>query len=101
MACYNAHMQDQSDLAVLDKLFDPLSDCLTPEVARRLAALRVAPEVQSLLDELADKCNEGTLTAKERHDYESYVRAVNFIGVLQAKARALLAAQAAGDGNGN
>ena len=80
--------------AVLDQLFDPVSECLTPEVARRLVGLRASPAVQTRLDELAEKCSDGTLTVNERSAYESYLRAVNFIGVLQAKARALLASDA-------
>lgn len=88
-------MLNESNAAVLDKLFDPLGDCLTPEVARRLVGLRALPDVQARLDELADKCSDGTLSPAEHREYESYVRAVNFIGVLQAKARVLLAADAA------
>ena len=45
---------------------------------------------QRRLDELGDKSNEGTLTAAEREEYETYVRAIDFIGILQAKARAVL-----------
>lgn len=77
--------------AIVDKLFEPVGRCLTPDVARKIAALRATDEVQSRLDELADKSTEGTLTAAERQEYEIYVRAVNFIGVLQAQARKLLA----------
>ena len=36
--------------------------------------------------------DEGTLTAAERTEYEACVRAIDFIGVLQAKARAVMAA---------
>lgn len=85
-------MSTESNSAVLDQLFDPVSQCFTPDVARRIAALRAASNVQSRIDELADKNSEGTLTPDERHTYETYVRAVNFIGMLQAKARAVLAA---------
>ena len=84
-------MSDTSNTAVLDSLFDPVTQCFTPEVARRVASLRATPEAQARLDELADKCSEGTLTAEERGVYEAAVRAVNFIGLLQAKARAMLA----------
>lgn len=35
----------------------------------------------------------GTLTAAERTEYETCVRVIGFIGVLQAKARAVLAAE--------
>jgi len=36
----------------VDELFDPVSRCLTPEVARSIAGLRAAPDVQKKLDEL-------------------------------------------------
>ncbi len=76
---------------VLEELFDPVGECLTPEVASRLVALRAPPKVQARIDELADKCSDGTLAPEERAVYESYLRAINFIGVLQAKARRVLA----------
>lgn len=78
--------------AVLDELFDPVSQCLTPEVGRRIAGLRASPRVQQTLDELAEKSTEGTLTEAEQADYETYVRAINFIGLLQAKPRAVISA---------
>ena len=83
-------MSHQSS-AVLDELFEPVSRCLTPDVARRIAALRASPLVQETLDELAEKSTEGTLTEDERDKYETYVRAINFSGVLQAKARTVIA----------
>jgi hypothetical protein len=76
---------------VLDRIFDPIADVLTPESAQRLAAWRADEPTQRRLDELGDKCNEGELTAAEREEYEAYVRAIDFIGILQAKARAMLA----------
>lgn len=84
-------MAGDTSTVVLDKLLDPLAECLTAEVARRIAGLRAPPEVQARLDQLADKCTEGTLSPDERSLYEACVRAVNFIGVLQAKARAMIA----------
>lgn len=80
-------MSSTPPTAVLDQVFEPVSQCLTPEVARRIAALRAPAVVQQRLDELADKSSEGTLTAAERSEYETWVRAINFLGVLQAKAR--------------
>ena len=46
-------------------MLDPLSDCLDAEVARRIIALRIDPEIQARIDELADRCNEGLLTESE------------------------------------
>lgn len=52
--------------------------------------LRADPSVQARIDELADKCTEGTLSAVEQSEYETYMHAIDFIAVLQAQARSLL-----------
>jgi hypothetical protein len=87
----------ESDLQanVLDQILDPLSRCLTPEVARRVVELRANPSAQRRMDELADKCNEGQLSPDERAEYEVYVMAASLIAILQAKARQLLSGQTA------
>ena len=74
----------------LDRLLEPFGRSLTPDVAQELVELRAAPDVQDRIDELAEKCNEGTLTEEERSEYERYVQAIHLIGILQAKARAVL-----------
>jgi hypothetical protein len=79
------------DTPLLEKIVDPVSRILTPKVARALVDLRADPEVQASIDQLADKCNEGQLTPEEQAEYEAYVFAIDFIAILQAKARALLA----------
>ena len=85
-------MSSSSNSAVLDRVFEPVSQCLTPEVARRIAALRASADVQRAIDDLADESTEGTLSAEERTEYEAWVRAINVLGVLQAKARKVAAA---------
>ena len=74
----------------LDRLLEPVGRCLTPEVARKIVELRADPELQAHIDELADKSTEGRLSEEERAQYETIVRAIDFIAVLQAKARAAL-----------
>jgi hypothetical protein len=76
---------------VLDRLLDPLRDCLTPALARRLVKFRADAATQARVGELADKCNEGELTQAERREYAAYVRAIHLISVLQSKARLSLA----------
>jgi hypothetical protein len=76
---------------VLDRMLDPLRDCLTPALARRLVKFRADAATQARVDELATKCNEGELTPAERHEYKSYVDAINLITILQSKARMVLA----------
>ena len=78
------------DATVLDRLLDPFGRILTPTVARDLVGLRFDRKAQSRIDNLARKCNEGTLTDAERNEYETYVYAIDFIAILQAKARNLL-----------
>jgi hypothetical protein len=79
-----------STATLLDRIFDPFSETLTPESARRVADWRADDETQRLLDELGEKSNEGVLSATERKEYETYVHVIDFIGILQAKARAVL-----------
>ncbi|MHC1769124.1 MAG: hypothetical protein AB9869_33385 [Verrucomicrobiia bacterium] len=76
--------------SVFDRLLDPVARCFTPEVARRIAALRADPATQARLDELADRVAEGTLTPSERDEYAACVEAIDLIGLLQAKARVVL-----------
>jgi hypothetical protein len=78
------------DTPILDRLLDPLGRILTPEVAQRLVRLRFDQKAQAHIDRLARKCNEGKLTEAERNEYEIYVYAIDFIAILQAKARAFL-----------
>jgi hypothetical protein len=75
---------------VLSRLLDPVGCFLTPEVAQHLVALQVEPAVQARLEELADKCTGGQLSADERSENETYVQALDFMMVVQAQARSLL-----------
>lgn len=76
--------------SLLDRIFEPFGEILTPEAARRIANWRADDETQQLLDDLSNKCTEGQLTPVEREEYEAYVRAIDFIGILQAKARSVI-----------
>ena len=87
-------MSSEPNSAVLDRLFDLVEKCLSPEVTRPLVGVRAPLDVQEGLDELADKCSDGTPTVEERSEYETYVRTINFIGVLPSKARAVLTSEA-------
>jgi len=79
----------------LDRLLEPLTDILTPEVASSLVGLRADAELQAHIDELRRKANEGTLTAVEDAEYKDFVEAVDLISIIQAKARQFLAKQSA------
>ena len=79
---------------VLERFLDPVASLLTPEVAERLVRFRADADTQARLDELAEKANEGDLTDQERREYEAYISAIDFVTVLQAKARTVLERQA-------
>ena len=87
-------MSDSSSSSVLDRVLDPFTECLTPEVAERVVRLRADAGVQARVDDLADKANEGRLSDDERAEYDKYREAFHFITILQAKARTLLERQA-------
>jgi hypothetical protein len=88
---YNVGMSFKMSSPVLDRLLDPLSQCLTPESAKRLLKFRADRQLQALVDRLAEKCNEGTLTPEEQAEYASYVSFGTFVALLKSKARQLLA----------
>ena len=79
---------------ILDRLLEPVGRCLSAKAARELASLRADEEVQTRVSELAEKCNEGTLSADERAEYDACVMAANIVAILQAKAQARLARSA-------
>lgn len=77
----------------LDRLLEPLAASLSPEVAAKIANLRADDAMQSRIDYLAERSNEGLLTVDEREEYAGYLHAADVIAVLQAKARAQLRRQ--------
>lgn len=70
----------------LDGLLEPLSRCLDIESARRIADFQVDPPVQERIDTLAEDANEGSLSDRERDEYEAPIDAADFISILKLKA---------------
>ena len=89
-------MNPVNTASALDHLLDPLAECLTPESARRLLALKADARLQARVDELAEGCSAGRLTAQEQAEYGRYVSYGTFVAVLKSKARQLLG-QSAGE----
>ncbi|MGD0898246.1 MAG: hypothetical protein ABR915_10455 [Thermoguttaceae bacterium] len=77
----------------LERLLEPLAGCLSPDVAAKVADLRADDAMQGRIDYLAERSNEGLLTAEEREEYVGYLHAIDVIAVLQAKARSQLHGQ--------
>ncbi len=76
---------------VLDEIVEPVARKLNAEAARALLGIRASKSAARRMAVLARKCNEGELSAVERAEYETNVMASEFLALLQAKARALLA----------
>jgi hypothetical protein len=87
-------MKAKTPSPVLERLVDPISRCLTEESAKRLLKLRADRELQAQVDQLAEKCSAGTLTAAEQAEYASLVSFGTFIALLKSKARQRLAQSA-------
>jgi hypothetical protein len=85
-------MKKPKRLPVLDRLVTPLGECLTPESARKVLALKADPKLQAYMDKLASRHTEGRLTAEEEAEYGNYVSFATFVAILKSKARQLLAA---------
>jgi hypothetical protein len=85
-------MKSAKTAPVLDRLVDPLGECLTPESARRVLALKADSTLQARVDYLADRHNDGLLTPDEQAEYAKYVSYGTFVAILKSKARQLLAA---------
>jgi hypothetical protein len=78
----------------LERILEAVSSSLNDEAARKLIGLKADRMVQARVAKLAKKCNEGALTREEQREYEMYVMAGHFVGMLQAKAGILLARRA-------
>lgn len=70
----------------LDALLDPFSRCLDGESAQRVTEFRVDQTVQARIDFLAERANDGVLSAEEETEYEAFVNAADFISILKLKA---------------
>ena len=84
-------MKNAKSLPVLDRLVSPLGNCLTPESARRVLALKADRKLQAHVDDLATRHSEGRLSTAEEVEYGRYVSFSTFVAILKSKARQLLA----------
>jgi hypothetical protein len=84
-------MKTAQTTRVLEQLVGSLGDCLTPESARRLLAIKADPKLQARVDDMAERHSRGELTPEEQAEYGSYVSYCTFVAILKSKARQLLA----------
>ena len=73
--------------AAFDRAVAPVLGVLSREQALEIASFHADAKLQSRIEVLAQKANEGELTADEQAEYEGYAQANRFLAVLQAEAR--------------
>ena len=80
----------------LQKLLDPVLQCLDESSARRLAELKLPEHLQARVDFLADRADAGAITEDEASEYDALVRFTTLIDILRLKARGNATHRAAG-----
>lgn len=85
-------MSDGNVTSLLEGILGSLTECLDSESARRVAEFRIAPAIQTRVDQLADRANDGQLSDDERAEYEALINAADFVAILKLKAQRQLEA---------
>jgi hypothetical protein len=80
-------MVANTEAAIWERLIDPTDDDLSPEAARFLLRLDFRQMDHARMEELAQRSNDGTLTADEKVELQNYVRIGNVLALMQSKAR--------------
>lgn len=78
--------------AAFDRAIAPLVGVLSRDQAARITDFHADAALQSRIEELASKANEGELSESELAEYEGYAQANRFIAILQAKVQHLVEA---------
>ncbi len=77
----------ETEAAILSRLVDPETPSFSAEVARSILDIKFSQEDVDRMHELLDKANDGTITAAEQDESNSYERIGHLLGLLQSKAR--------------
>lgn len=82
------------DSDILTRVIAPDDGSLEKRIAEAVLAMGFKDSDKQRMDELARKAREGTLSANERDEAESYERVGHFVSLLKSKARRSLASAA-------
>lgn len=86
-------MAIEYDTTAVERLLTPLASTLNRAGLESLVRYRADHQTQSRIDELAEKCNAGTLTESEGREYDSLVETSRFLAILKAEAKRILDSQ--------
>jgi hypothetical protein len=76
--------------STFDQFLDPITGCLTPQVAQKIVDWRPTAELQAHIQDLGIKADSGTLTSDEELEYQQLIEDGDLIALLQTKARKIL-----------
>ncbi|MCC6421680.1 MAG: hypothetical protein IT429_25965 [Gemmataceae bacterium] len=76
-----------SEGAIWSRVLQPEQNGLSPDAARSILQLRFSDQDRARMNELAEKNQEGRLSADERKELESYVKVGDVLSLLHLKAR--------------
>jgi hypothetical protein len=79
------------EIPVLERMLEPITRSLNADAAKKLVRLKADAKVQARVAKLARRCNEGQLTPEEAAEYDTYIAFADFIAIMQAQARLMLA----------
>jgi hypothetical protein len=73
--------------SLADTMLDRAAECFDAPTLKALARLRLSPKLVQRVERLAEKANEGELTARERTEYQAYIHTSEMLALLQLRAR--------------
>lgn len=87
-------MSIATEISAFDDVTLGVVEILSEPQAQEIIAYRPSARLQARVRQLAERANEGELTAEELAEYQGYVRANGFVAALQDRARRFLAQRA-------
>jgi hypothetical protein len=82
-----------TEAAILARIIQSDGRALTPDVARYLLAMKLPSTDEERVNALSAKARAGSLTESEAQELDSYLHIGVLLGVMQSKARRLLATE--------
>lgn len=79
-----------SESAIWARLIETQNEPISADTARFLLAIRLSEVDQTRMQELMDKSNEGTLTAEDEAEFDSYLNIADLLTVMHSQARTAL-----------
>jgi hypothetical protein len=83
-------LTDSSTVAILARILEPEKGPWPPEAARYVLSLKFAERDRQRMALLAQKAQQGALTAVEQSELENYCNVGDLLALIQSKARQAL-----------